>query len=384
MRVYFFTNPHYHSDNYSPEIIQLADGFIALGWEIGGNSNYWLRDSEWLIPFVGNSFRPHLVIVDFRFAYHGKAWSISDLINEISGGCPKILLDRQCGQELTPQWNRDGWVDFFDIMCVTDRTTHHPYNSKIIPWQIGVIKEVYDQITLRALTCNSNDYVLYNFRVGHSLRDLIVKKWNDSTRSPIPLMRVLSTDSMEDLNKQMHHATGGRYNISYFSEISKAPFFLVVGGYICSLPVKYYFYDTNGKFSVPFSMKVRQKLLRTFQKLFGSSELSTRYNAIIQWDSFRLWESLVSSTCPICLDFEHWGISLPILPKSGVHYIGLTEGEEIIPSEILKSITIKERNKIATSGRAWFDEFYSPTAQALRLLDALRERNHLTSDGQNA
>ena len=116
MKVLFFTNPYYHSDNYTPEIIQLADGFTDIGWTIEGNENYWIRQDAFLIPKADVfASKPDVVIVDFRFAYHGKPWSIKDLLKKAANGCPIVLLDRQCGQELSPQWNRDGWYDFFDL-----------------------------------------------------------------------------------------------------------------------------------------------------------------------------------------------------------------------------------------------------------------------------
>ena len=180
MKVLFFTNPYYHSDNYTPEIIQLADGFTDIGWTIEGNENYWIRQDAFLIPKADVfESKPDVVIVDFRFAYHGKPWSIKDLLKKAANGCPIVLLDRQCGQELSPQWNRDGWYDFFDLLCVTDRTLKHPKKIKIKPWQIGVIKEVYSELVKHQHYEGDENWVLHNFRVGHSLRDLVLNKWEE-------------------------------------------------------------------------------------------------------------------------------------------------------------------------------------------------------------
>ena len=154
--------------------------------------------------------------------------NIKDLLKKAANGCPIVLLDRQCGQELSPQWNRDGWYDFFDLLCVTDRTLKHPKKIKIKPWQIGVIKEVYSELVKHQHYDGDENWVLHNFRVGHSLRDLVLNKWEEG--KGFNLERKIIVDSPSKVNKELLQATGSRYNTSYFQAISQAPYFLVIGG----------------------------------------------------------------------------------------------------------------------------------------------------------
>jgi hypothetical protein len=369
MKVLFFTNPYYHSDNYSPEIIQLADGFVEIGWTIEGNENYWKRENDFLIPKV-NVFEsnPNVVIVDFRFAYHGKPWSIKDLLKKAADGCPIVLLDRQCGQELSPQWNRDGWYDFFHLLCITDRTLNHPKQIKIKPWQIGVIKEVYSELIKPKPYNGDENWVLHNFRVGHSLRDQVLRNWGDNEQ--FKLVKKVLIDSPSLSNKELLKATGGRFNASYFESISKAPYFLVVGGYICTLPVQYSSYSYKGELFVPTIVRIKRKINSIASKLLND-DLNSNRQAIIQWDSFRFWEGIVSPTCPISLDIDHWSIDLVEKPVEGVHYIGLTEGDGLSPVKKLEKLTNERRIEIALNGRSWFDKYYSPKAQAERLISWL-------------
>ena len=371
MKVLFFTNPYYHSDNYTPEIIQLADGFTEIGWTIEGNENYWKRQDAFLIPKTDVfESKPDVVIVDFRFAYHGKPWSIKDLLKKAANGCPIVLLDRQCGQELSPQWNRDGWYDFFDLLCITDRTLKHPKKIKIKPWQIGVIKEVYSELVKHQHYDGDENWVLHNFRVGHSLRDLVLNKWEEG--KGFNLERKIIVDSPSKVNKELLQATGSRYNTSYFQAISQAPYFLVIGGYISDLPVQFSSYNYKGEYVVPFHVRIKRKLNSVLSKLLNN-DLNHKRQAILQWDSFRFWEGIVSPTCPIGLDLEHWSVDLVEKPVEGVHYIGLTEGNGLSPVKKLEKITPERRIEIALNGRDWFDKYYSPKAQAERLISWLNQ-----------
>jgi len=93
---------------------------------------------------------------------------------------------------------------------------------------------------------------------------------------------------------------------------------------------------------------------------------------INQFDSWRLWESLVSNSVPIHLDFEENGFVLPVMPENFKHYWGVT-GLDFEQS----AIALLEANRdhldtITFSGKQWALEHYSPIAQAQRLLNYLK------------
>ncbi len=91
---------------------------------------------------------------------------------------------------------------------------------------------------------------------------------------------------------------------------------------------------------------------------------------IIQFDSWRFWESLAAGCLTFHFDFEKYGMTLPVMPENRVHYIGVDL------NNIDETIGFIEQNpdrlaEIAANGRKWALEHYSPRPTAQRFLDAV-------------
>ena len=373
--VKFYLNPFYLTDNYCPEAIQLADGFKAMGWNVLGNINYWVRSDGFLISEDNLNTPVDLVIMDHRFVHHTKSWVIQGHVQtEKEAEAPRVLLERQCGQEQFPQWNRDGWLGFFDLILATDRTAHHPSHQKIAPWQIGVIQEVIDSID-ESKGAPTSDSVLCNFRVGHDVRGRLTRDIEAGLARFQRLSFLQAFDALEDESsaeeKSLNTATGGRFNPSYLSRIGKHLGVLAYGGYLVVKPFEYTSMDAEGKLRLPWTTRLERKVRRTLQ---SSRPEGSRHHVAYQWDSFRWWETLVAGCAPITLDFDYWGLSLPVLPVEGEHYIGIEELDGRLAAEKLSNMPKEEYLRIGRAGRAWFEEHYSPKAQAQRLLDELLQR----------
>jgi hypothetical protein len=104
---------------------------------------------------------------------------------------------------------------------------------------------------------------------------------------------------------------------------------------------------------------------RTMQMKFP--EVKGEGPHVIRWDSWRLWESFAAGCATVMLDFEEYGFRMPVIPKNGVHYVGLkfdrlAEAVEFMADD-------KERlAAIGEAGRAWALEHYSPKAVATRFI----------------
>jgi hypothetical protein len=374
MTIKFFLNPFYLTDNFSPEAVQLAYGFEKLGHTVIGNINYWPIENRFLIV-ENNQDNYDLAIMDHRFVYHTKPWVIRHHVDSSKlHSTPKVLLERQCGQELNPQWNRDGWLDFFDVICATDRTLLHPRHSKIVPWQIGIIPEA--RTFLQNNEMESNDAILYNFRVSHDVRGIAVKTlitsaFEGRTRR---LVQHFDTDSNSQKSGiDLNRLTGGRFNEAYFRRVNSYSLFLTVGGYLQVKPFGYESQDAEGKVNVTFRTRLQRKMNRHFRavfNLYGSRDCQF----VLQWDSFRWWEGLCSSSVPVMLDFRYWGLELPVLPVEGEHYIGIKSLNDPSLLERISSMSEAELKAIGLAGRRWFEDHYSPESQAMRLLGIVEGR----------
>lgn len=379
MRIKFFLNPFYLTDNYCPEAVQLAYGFKTLGYEVTGNIDYWQVDDGYLIPEDLDNEAYDLAIMDHRFVHHTKPWVIKHHVDAGRlGSVPKVLLERQCGQERSPQWNRDGWLAFFDLICVTDRTSWHPKHPRIISWPIGIIPEAVKEI--EGHRTEKNDAVLHNFRVTHDARGQVLEALKAHKRLLRNRRLIQSIDLNEGgggANGKLNEATGGRYNPNYFKAINEFSAFLTCGGYLQTKPFCYERYDAAGKTHLPLDVRVKRKWNWNRSQFFGLSG-SNKTNVILQWDSFRWWEALCADCAPVMLDFDHWGLDLPVIPIEGEHYIGIKDLDDASWIERLGSMTLDELKKIGLAGRHWFHRHYSPSAQALRLLEAIGEAVHVS------
>ena len=376
MTIKFFLNPFYLTDNYCPEAIQLAYGFKQIGHRVIANINYWEHEGGYLLE-ESNTEDYDFAIMDHRFVYHTKPWVIK---HHIDGGdlkkVPRVLLERQCGQEWSPQWNRDGWLGFFDLVCATDRTIHHPRHEKIVPWTIGVIPEIADTIKSKSSPSFVTDRILKNFRVAHDVRGMVVESLNSEDRQPTTrqLIEVFDEQKSADvLQESLHHATGGRFQPEYFKRINAYSLFLTCGGYIQPKPFVYEHFDADGNSSMSMAVRLRKKWNRHRRDWFNLGG-SNKANVVIQWDSFRWWESLVADCAPLMLDFDYWGLELPVKPTEGVHYVGIRDLQDPSLLQRINDYSLNDLEAIGQAGRKWFDEQYSPSSQARRLLQELEAR----------
>jgi hypothetical protein len=121
-----------------------------------------------------------------------------------------------------------------------------------------------------------------------------------------------------------------------------------------------YFYDNTNK----------GRLVDVFRKL--NLQIKHRYG-IFQWDSWRLWETFAANTVVINIDFEKYGVELPVMPVNFKHYIGIDLKK---PEESIKKIELlgyEDFENIAKEGAKWASDNYSPRATALRFLEIIKK-----------
>lgn len=99
-------------------------------------------------------------------------------------------------------------------------------------------------------------------------------------------------------------------------------------------------------------------------------KLDYRLRIIVQWDSWRLWESLAAGCVTFHVDFEQNNFLLPVMPINWKHYIGidLKNVKETVQRLIEDAQILAE---ISTNGRSWAIEHYSPVPTAIRFLKAI-------------
>jgi hypothetical protein len=102
-------------------------------------------------------------------------------------------------------------------------------------------------------------------------------------------------------------------------------------------------------------------------------KLMLKSHTIVQWDSWRFWESLAAGCVTFHLDFEKYGIDLPVMPENWRHYIGIDlDNVQATIDRITANPEILEY--IAQEGRSWAIKNYSPVPTALRFLEIVSQK----------
>jgi hypothetical protein len=373
MRIKIFTLPYALTDIYSPELVSIAYGMIQLGHEVFGNVNFWKKsDGQWLVN-ESDSNAYDLGLFDWRFAYHCRTWIWDSRFTSV----PSVIVDRSAGMALQHRWLRDGWLDRATLILRSDAIAHEPQFANVRPWAIGIIPEVMNSIdqTRKGLT-GKEDVIWQSFRVNHSVRrDLIQHLELVTSGSDFSLVRDIVVDKDQTAyEKALNEVTGGRFNVAFHEKLNAAPFTLAVGGYWEMLPFGYYKAEGPFKSKSPYGLGLRVK--KKIRRYFVNVEVhpTNRHRCIVQWDSFRLWESLYADTVPILFDFDYWGFQLPVKPVEGVHYIGIKSFDCSGLVDVISRLDDAGRERIAQAGREFVLTNYGPRAVAQRVLDYVANR----------
>lgn len=99
------------------------------------------------------------------------------------------------------------------------------------------------------------------------------------------------------------------------------------------------------------------------------------HNALVlRWDSWRLWEALLSGCVAIHLDFEKYGFDLPVRPKAWTHYVPI-DLDDVKGSVEAFMDRQSDWADISEQGRAWAIQHYAPQSVAQRCFDAMLQHH---------
>jgi hypothetical protein len=203
--------------------------------------------------------------------------------------------------------------------------------------------------------------ILINFRhwqTGHPVRNisssLLILKISD-------IFQINNTvdNQAEYPTEPYHHLhwlqTGKRHYPNYYNRLKYSTACACFGG-----------------FFVPACPKNSGGLInRNIQRVI--KKLRLKSNTILQWDSWRIWESLAAGCVTFHVDFEKYGITLPVMPENWRHYIGVDlDNVQATIDRITENPEILEY--IPQEGRRWAIKNYSPLPTALRFLEIVFQK----------
>ncbi|EFA69866.1 hypothetical protein [Cylindrospermopsis raciborskii] len=376
-KVYFLCDPRELDDvgdQFQHLLVCLAEGFQELGISFFANVNYWLESSQeekYLFNYDPNiTFDDcDLVILTNIWLSVNYAWV--DNLFKPNRGYLTVYLDGEDSDKtyrFRPEFNQ------FDFIFRTHYNRKLQYgNSKsrnnFYPWAFGLSSRILRELNTVPDFDDRQKQILVNFRhwkKGHPVRNI-------SSRMFIPqISKIFSIDhtidSPHNLTSDPYHQlqwlqTGKRHYPSFYQRLKNSIACACFGG-----------------FFVPSWPDDPASLLNRIGKQM-LNHLQLKSHQIVQWDSWRLWESLAAGCVTFHLDFEKYGVCLPVMPENWTHYIGvdldnvkatierIADQPEILPA-------------IATEGRKWAMKNYSPAPTALRFLNTIYQKSSQTNHSE--
>ena len=364
----FFITPvyPYGNDHYYHEIIAVAEGFKELGVKIIGNCNYWFEPetNAYLIQEDNDNTDFDLAIYDYRYVT-----SFAHLL--FRKGYPNfdktkkhILIDRN--DWLKPIWWKNDDYKIFDLILAGNIYSDVLYANNVKPWAIGLTNRIIKAIDSNYSESNKRENATgYNFRVDHNMRGYLLKNLILDLKK-YPATQKFTQPNFDVLNEEHYYKKSSkRHSSPYYKVLCDSKFFMAFGGYYEFEPIRYLpytFVDKLLRKPAYWKYKILKKQHRDF-----SDEIF-----IFQHDNFRFWEVLYSGAIAINLNLEYWKFQLPVMPVSGIHYLGIEKLKDFNLENKMTKYSERELENISTNARRWVFENYSPRAQANRIVDYLK------------
>ena len=357
-KVYFYcVSPESASKAaYHHLAICLAEGLKELGVKFYANINYWRTDAnteQFLFNHDANVTPDDCSIVVVSLAWFLRGKPFPQHLFHSQRQYYTVYLDREDGCKtyaLQPEFRQ------FDLILKTHYCEQHWYPANVKPWAFGLSQRIINELKTVANFSDRNQKLLVNFRNKRSTHTVRKKIYRDFLPAIAPVLPVeeateaLNIPPADSLEYLWWYQTGKRHYHSYYQRLQSTAACAGFGGYFVTA-----FPRNKGNY---FSY---------LQKRILGDYLGLSLSQIIQWDSWRLWESMAAGCATFHVDFKQYGMVAPVMPQNWQHYIGinLNNIEETV-ERIKNQPDILE--KVAIAGREWVLKNYSPLPTAQRFL----------------
>lgn len=378
--VYFYCLPQGVANRpaYQYQSIVLAQGLKELGVKVYSNINYWKTafDKNEFLFNVDQNIKPadcDVVVVPCQWRSYG--YSLPHEVIEKNGSYKTVFID-VCDGLFTPSFEDEARC--FDIILKQKtRGINYPQNCKY-SWVFGLTNELIDITNTTEQNSIRNKSITVNFRHQHAIRDLAKRNFISK------IDNVLKADATFESLKFSYDGTkyadattkndllfmqsGGRHYVKYINRMQNSLACAAFGGNF--MVGNYWEHNRLVHILANYFVAGRAggkitSILRKFR--FQKSHIYGVY----QWDSWRFWESLACGCVTFHLDFEKYGIQLPVMPQNWKHYIGIDLNDPANDIERLNSLSVDDLKQIGFNGRQWALDNYSPKPTAQRFLSYL-------------
>ncbi|MCU0542517.1 MAG: hypothetical protein MUE44_10030 [Oscillatoriaceae cyanobacterium Prado104] len=348
--------------SFSHLIICLAEGLKELGIPLYSNINYWQIHPERSEYIFNHNIKVtpddcSAVVVDAKWRFYHP--SFPENLFHPERKYITVYLDDMDGPTI---WNPE--LDNFDFRLRTHYNSQSQYPANCRPWVFGISNRILRETNNLPKFEERRKHITVNFRVSHQTltyskcflkvaqgllkvdNALIVIKYplREIIREQFwPLIQEIMSvdDRVDDFDNppsdSYHYLqwlqTGKRHYPNYYKRLKESIACACFGGYV-------------------------------------TPSYATGESLVEWWDSWRFWESLAAGCVTFHVDFQKYGIQLPVMPENWRHYIGINlDNIQDTVDRIAGDPGVLA--SISSSGRQWAIDNYGPVPTALRFLETL-------------
>lgn len=362
--------------------IAIAEGLKALGIPFYANLNYWKNERQlgkYLFNYESSINHNDCSVVVLSKSWFGWHQSLPPGLFSAKRKYITVYLDDMDGPS---HLSYAPLLKNFDFILRTGCNSVYQYHYNVVPWGFGISNRILQETQEICKFDAREKKLLINYRVEHDTLllfgidagikipglqrtdyiqddkwvqykvDFPLRKIADQRFYPL-IKSVLkldySTEKFERSPEYNYHyllwqQTGKRHHPAYYQRLTKSAACATFGG--CLVPGN------------------------------GSQDFYAEW-----WDSWRFWESLAAGCVAFHIDFDKYGVNLPVMPENWKHYIGIDlDDMEAAVDRLIEEPEILERISIA--GRQWAIENYSPVPTALRFLEIFSGKLNTKARGE--
>ncbi len=356
----------YLSENSFPHLsICLAEGLRSLGIPVYANLKYWLNSPEPEDYLFVHDPQVHpqdcsVVVMDKNWVF-GRNPTLPEAILTPSRNYLTVYLDDMDGPRPSLVLET---IPKFDFIFRTHCHNRASYPSNFVPWCFGLSNRILRSTENLPSFQERRASFLFNFRVDQTT--LLVSNWVQPISQGMLLAEKGVIFAEYPLRSMMRE--------QFLPAISSV---LAVDETIDSAtspPAEAgdrLYWDVTGHRHHPHyyqRLKYNQACATFAGWLIPASPTQPSY--VEWWDSWRFWEALGAGCVAFHVDFDKYGLDLPVKPENWTHYIGVDLDD--IPAAIDRLVSEPTLlSQISQGGRQWVRDHYAPLPTTLRFLDIL-------------
>jgi hypothetical protein len=373
VHIYFFNSAV--AELYQNDIIPIAEGLKELGYTFYARHDYWREEpgGEFLFKAAAD-VKPEdcdLVIGTYMlFGVTEKEQSADQeaflaLMRKRSAKTKLVFVDDSDGYS-TPSWRPE--FRGCDVIFRTKYNTRAFAPENVRPWAIGLTNRTLRMAAAVPEPTKKRSAIYVNYGASHAYEHSTRRKAKTLLHPALapeletyePPFVDISSPPEDPYDRLMWEQTSKRHSRVYFERMKSC----LVSSAFCGEEIPAAPWN-------PHWIRGGGRKAQFGRAFFGFTQLfDSRPLRVISGDSFRFWESLACGTMPMQVDFEHYGLRLPVQPTPYEHYLPVMLDDVESSSLRIKQL-IPDMPHLAPAARDWALENYRPIAAAKRMLAAL-------------